>query len=182
MRYFAGIEDFYGISVRYGDYPPSSCAFSAKTAENAAISAIMRRYRRAASLKKTGHSRFPILKFYVRIIANFAVILNTSSQFFIISLRTAVEGCVKILTVLATVDECCQFHSTTTTTNYNSKLPEHLNAAKPPIGCPEWIRTTSKGIKNPYAAITSPDNRFDKPCLMAFGCQKICDFTSLIFI
>ena len=25
-------------------------------------------------------------------------------------------------------------------------------------GCPGWIRTISKGIKNPYAAITSPDN------------------------
>ena len=32
--------------------------------------------------KNTGHSRFHILKFYVRIIANFAVIFNTSSQFF----------------------------------------------------------------------------------------------------
>ena len=28
----------------------------------------------------------------------------------------------------------------------------------PPYGCPGWIRTTSKGIKNPYAAITSPDS------------------------
>lgn len=26
------------------------------------------------------------------------------------------------------------------------------------IGCPGWTRTTSKGIKNLYAAITSPDN------------------------
>ena len=46
-------------------------------------------------------------------------------------------------------------------------------------GCPGWIRTTSKGIKNPYAAITSPDNgvyAFNPKALLR---KRLRNFTSL---
>ena len=49
-------------------------------------------------------------------------------------------------------------------------------------GCPGWIRTTSKGIKNPYAAITSPDNGVDTFGPEAALSHFISDFTSLGFV